>query len=161
MPDEIKEHRGTLRPGRVRDSIKAEPIEDLPAPPDFLNEKGREEWERQTASLKSLGLLSRADLGSVAAMCKEWQNYLLAEAACDGNSRYYSIKNPDGKVKYWGIHPAHTIAQQHLKSYITLCNEFGATPASRYRMPNAGISQPQTKTMSILDLMKGGKTKTA
>lgn len=67
-------------------------------------------------------------------LCKEWQNYVEAETMLDKHARYYNVKDDSGQVKYWGIHPAHTIAQQHLKAYIQLCNEFGFSPASRSRI---------------------------
>ena len=68
-------------------------------------------------------------------LCREWENYVFAEKDAQAVSRYYTVVNPkSGDVTYIGIHPAHTIAQQHLKAYIQLCNEFGFSPASRSRI---------------------------
>ena len=161
IPDEIKKNKGTLRPGRVKNNADHIPIKELPAPPEFLGASGIQEWNSKIQHLSDIGILAAADLGALSALCKEWQNYVDAEQSCDKNARFYAVKDESGKVKYWGIHPAHTIAQQHLKAYITLCNEFGMTPASR---SNVQISKGAAltgvaKQASILDFVKGGSKK--
>lgn len=162
IPDEIKKNKGTLRPGRIKNNATHAPVKELPAPPEYLGAAGVQEWNSKVQHLFEIGILAQADLGALAALCKEWQNYMEAEQSCDKNARFYAVKDDKGKVKYWGIHPAHTIAQQHLKAYITLCNEFGMTPASR---SNVQIGKPSAmagkeRQASILDFIKGGRVKT-
>lgn len=84
--------------------------------------------------LDRMNMLHKTDLGILALLCKEYENYIRAEAAADKIGRYYSVEDDGGQVKYWGIHPAHTQSQQHLKAYIQLCNEFGFSPAARSRI---------------------------
>jgi P27 family predicted phage terminase small subunit len=156
-PDKIKKAMGTFRKDRALNGIEPDPIGEVPEPPDYLDEYGQAEWRSKASHLVAMGLISEADLGALAALCNEFQNYLAAEAACRKNARYYAVLGDDKKVKYWGVHPAHTTAQQHLKAYQSLCNEFGMTPASRVKLPDGQVDK-RKKTASILDFVKGGST---
>ena len=154
IADAEKAANGTLQKCRIRDSpIIDSMLEELPQPPDFLGEIGKREWVEKIRILERLRNLHATDLGLLAALCKEYENYVKAEMDASDKARFYVIKDGDGKAKYWGVHPVHSISQQHLKSYIQLCNEFGFSPASR----SALNIKPETKQASILDLMKGGK----
>lgn len=123
---------------------------ELPQPPPFLSEEGIAEWDSKVSVLKRMDLLARSDLGLLAALCMEWENYVRAEAAAREHGRYYAVKDEEGGVKYWGLHPAHTVAQQHLKAYIALCNEFGFSPASRSKIGAKGDAKPLTKAGALL-----------
>lgn len=79
--------------------------------------------------LDRLKILHKTDLGLLAMLCREWENYIDAEQTAKEVNRYYETEKG-----YIGIHPLHTISQQHLKAYIQLCNEFGFSPASRSRI---------------------------
>lgn len=137
IADAEKAKKGTLQKCRIT-KISPPPasvsISAPPPPPEWLGENGQQEWIDKTDLLDRLKILHRTDLGLLAMLCKEWQNYVEAETMLDKHARYYNVKDDSGQVKYWGIHPAHTIAQQHLKAYIQLCNEFGFSPASRSRI---------------------------
>lgn len=132
-----KQKKGTLQKSRI-EAVKNSPdppkIECVPPAPEWLGEHGKKEWDEKADLLDRMNMLHKTDLGMLAVLCKEWQNYVEAESFLDRSARFYSVYDDAGMVKYWGIHPAHTIAQQHLKAYITLCNEFGFSPASRSRI---------------------------
>lgn len=81
-----------------------------------------------------MNMLHKTDFGLLALLSKEYENYIAAESDAEKVGRYYNVEDESGQIKYVGIHPAHTQAQQHLKSYITLCNEFGFSPASRSKI---------------------------
>ena len=157
-PDKIKKANGTYRKDRAVDRAEPDPILKMPEPPEYLGEVGRAEWNAKVPHLVSMKLISDADLGALGALCNEFQNYIEAEAVCKKNARYYPVKDEGGKVKCWLMHPAHTTAQQHLKAYQSLCNEFGMTPASRVKLPE-NREDPRAKTASILDFVKGGMNK--
>lgn len=132
IADAEKALRGTLQKCRIRDKpIQDSMLNELPPAPDFLGEIGQKEWNEKIVLLDRLRNLHATDLGMLAALCKEYENYVKAEKEANDKARFYALKDGDGKIKYWGVHPVHSIAQQHLKSYIQLCNEFGFSPASR------------------------------
>lgn len=131
-----KKKKGTLQKCRtVKKSVITPPVINAPPPPpEWLGDHGKKEWTLKADLLDRMHMLHKTDLGMLATLCKEWENYVEAEVELSGTARYYTVRDEAGGVKYIGIHPAHTIAQQHLKSYITLCNEFGFSPASRSRI---------------------------
>lgn len=137
MADAEKAKKGTLQKCRTAKPSQILPginISAPPTPPEWLGDYGRQEWIDKVDMLDRMKMLHKTDMGLLAMLCKEWQNYVEAETSLDKHSRYYSVKGEGESVKYWGIHPGHTISQQHLKAYITLCNEFGFSPASRSRI---------------------------
>jgi P27 family predicted phage terminase small subunit len=155
IADAEKAKRGTLQKCRIRDTaIKDSMLDGLPEPPEFLNEIGAKEWREKVSILDKMKMLHATDLGMLAALCKEFQNYVSAEMDTRDKPRYYALKDDGGKVRYWGVHPVHSIAQQHLKAYIQLCNEFGFSPASR---SSIGIKAEPKKEASILDFMTVAK----
>lgn len=130
-----KEKKGTLEKSREKQIAVVVPkIESLPDAPEWLGQHGKKEWAEKTDMLDRMSMLHKTDLGVLAMLCHEFENYVKAEADAAKIGRYYSVEDENGQVKYWGIHPAHTQAQQHLKAYIQLCNEFGFSPAARSRI---------------------------
>lgn len=133
LADAEKAKKGTLQKCRATNKPAAAPpaltIQGPPPPPEWLGEFGRKEWLEKTDMLDRLKILHKTDLGLLAMLCREWENYIDAEKKAKEVNRYYETEKG-----YIGIHPLHTIAQQHLKAYIQLCNEFGFSPASRSRI---------------------------
>lgn len=109
-------------------------IDRIPEPPDWLGAVGKKEWQDKADMLDRMNMLHKTDFGLLALLSKEYENYITAESDAEKVGRYYNVEDESGQIKYVGIHPAHTQAQQHLKSYITLCNEFGFSPASRSKI---------------------------
>ena len=136
MADAEKAKKGTLKKHRIVKSAVTPPqIEKMPDPPDWLDKYGIEEWKLKCDQLDRMNMLHKTDLGLLATLCKEWQNYVEAEQYLAKVPRFYEVEDSEtGRIKYIGLHPAHTVAQQHLKAYIQLCNEFGFSPASRSRI---------------------------
>lgn len=147
-----KAKKGTLRKCRVTKSgVKAPKIEKVPDPPEWIGKAGAEEWKSKCDLLDRMNMLHKTDLGLLAALCREWGNYVEAEKERSVVDRYYEVENPKtGAISYIGIHPAHTIAQQHLKAYITLCNEFGFSPASRSRISMPTDEKIVSKAAALL-----------
>ena len=144
IADAEKAIRRTLQKCRIRDvPINDNMLDELPPPPDFLDEIGQKEWNEKIRLLDKMKNLHATDLGMLAALCKEFSNYVRAEKEASDKARYYALKDDGGKVKYWGVHPVHSIAQQHLKAYIQLCNEFGFSPASRSSIGIKGESRQE------------------
>lgn len=151
LSDAEKTKKGTIRKDRINEGApKAIKVEMIPAAPDWLGVDGAEHWARQVEYLHRMGILAKTDLGALSMLCKEWQNYVNAEKQMDQNARYYNVKDESGVVKYWGVHPAHTIAQQHLKAYISICGEFGFTPAARSRISLPSNENTKSKAAGLL-----------
>ena len=149
LADAEKAKKGTLQKCRALKKSTAPPaaasISAPPAPPEFLGEAGQKEWRDKTDLLDRLKILHKTDLGLLAMLCREWENYISAEQETKGISRFYETEKG-----YMGIHPLHTIAQQHLKSYTQLCNEFGFSPASRSRISMPTDEKIVSKAAALL-----------
>lgn len=152
LADAEKAKKGTLEKSRVKKkTIDPPKIDRIPDPPDWLGKHGREEWKVKCDQLDRMNMLHKTDLGILASLCNEWHNYVEAELILKKTPRYYQVDDPKtGQLKYIGLHPAHTIAQQHLKSYITLCNEFGFSPASRSRLSMPTDEKIVSKAAALL-----------
>ena len=127
-PTKLKLLRGTYRADRAP---KAEPV-PTSAPPDCpaqLSGEAKVEWERLSAELAALGLLTGVDRAALAAYCDNWAAWIGAVAKCkkDGNV----IAARDGRLV---INPYFSIKKRSADLMHKFLTEFGMTPASRTRI---------------------------
>lgn len=159
VPDTIKKARGTLRKDRARpDAPEAQPLDELPPPPEWLGEIAAQEWRIKTGELRSMKILAKADLTLLAALCNEWETYQRAEQELRKSGRVYVIRDEDGEIKRVETQPGVRIAKEALEQYRKISAVFGFSPADRQGIR---VQKPERPAASILDLMKGGKAKTA
>jgi P27 family predicted phage terminase small subunit len=158
--DALHKVDGTYRKDRHASTMAVIPgtqIEAPPSPPEWLGSYGADEWSRLVSLLDKVKILSKTDLATLTALCNEWDEYVRSSIEAKLVGRYYKIfgkpteaKNDDGDIEYIDnvvsvqIHPLHTITQQHLKMYISLCNEFGLSPASRAKVPHESADERKT-----------------
>lgn len=159
IPDAIKKQRGTLQPCRARpDAPIAAPPNGLPEPPEWLGEIAAQEWRDKIGELDAMKILAKADLTLLAALCNEWETYQKAEQELQQNGRVYIVQDEDGGIKKVETQPGVRIAKDALEQYRKISAVFGFSPADRQGIK---AQKPEKPAASILDLMKGGKTKTA
>jgi P27 family predicted phage terminase small subunit len=114
-----------LRPDRV------------PDPPQRLADEAREEWLRIAPELHRLGLLTVADLQSLAAYCIaygrwcEAEDTMAAAKAEDPHSFGLIVSGAQGQPI---ANPAFKIARDAARDMMRYATEFGFTPASRTRI---------------------------
>lgn len=126
------------------------PKVEIPDAPKTLSKEAREEWERITPHLASLGLVSQLDRAALAAYCTAWGDYewaekrieqlnKLARQADDKTGDAGRIgKTPSG---YMQISVQMQIRNRALEFMAKFLAEFGMSPASRTRVTpsdNAG-----------------------
>jgi P27 family predicted phage terminase small subunit len=141
-PTALKVLEGTARKDRIlKNEMQPARLDGLPLAPDFLTERGREEWHYLCTELHALGMLHRVDLSLIGAYCNELSIYFEAEAILRAKGRIMTLKNPDGTIKYIQQAPHVAIARNALKTAMQLGSQFGVTPSARTR-----ISQGQIKT---------------
>lgn len=160
MPTETKRARGTLQPCRtLKNEMKPELVDAIPPPPEYLDEVAAKEWMEIVPQLKHSGVLSKIDFAILAIYCNEIATYIECQQQMRrGGTRVMVIKGDDGKVKYAQQVPYQKIANEAMERALKIAAEFGMTPAARTRI---GGARPETKSASILDLVKGGNTKKA
>jgi len=115
----------------------------LPECPPELSSAGRREWERLSAELSKLNLVTNLDRGALATYCAA---YGFWTEALEQIQKYGTmVKSPTG---YPIQSPYLAIANRQAELMIRIASEFGFTPASRSR-----ISTPPPDQLPLLDLI--------
>jgi P27 family predicted phage terminase small subunit len=102
----------------------------------------RQEWERLTAELAKLNLITHLDRGALAAYCAAYG--LWAEAMVQIQKYGTMVKSPSG---YPMQSPYIGLANRQAELMMRISSEFGFTPASRSR-----ISAPPPDQLPLLEL---------
>lgn len=128
-PTAIKELQGN--PGkRAPNSAEPKPAAaGTVPPPAHLAKDGAAEWRRITAELKSIGLVSRLDLGLLAVWCAAYGDFVQAERAL---KRGGLVKKGDDGV--WRRNPWLMVKSKAVEQMVRIGSEFGLSPASRPRL---------------------------
>ena len=107
-----------------------QPEPAVPECPEHLSAEAKREWERITAHLMRLGLLTEIDRAALAAYCQTYARWIEAEQhiaqlglVVKAPRTGYPIQNP--------YLPIANKALEHMRNFLT---EFGMTPASRSRI---------------------------
>jgi P27 family predicted phage terminase small subunit len=119
-------------PGKRKLAPEAEPQfapGDL-TPPDWLDERAKEEWARVAPALHATRLLSEVDRTMLAAYCNAISRWRKAEDIVS-QSASMVFKTPTGYVQQI---PHVGIASRYLEQATKLAAEFGFTPAARARL---------------------------
>jgi P27 family predicted phage terminase small subunit len=106
----------------------------LPPPPDHLDSIGRQEWDRVAPELYELGVLSRLDVGVLAAMC----------AAHSQEVTFTHLVRKHGAVLYGPKrrpypNPMLKLAAAARRDKVRFAIELGMTPSSRTRIDIGGL----------------------
>jgi P27 family predicted phage terminase small subunit len=117
----------------------------IPECPPELGVVAKQEWERMTAQLAPLRILTQLDRAALASYCSAYG--LWAEATKAIHTYGAMVKSPSG---YPVQSPYVSIANRQTEIMMRIASEFGFTPASRSR-----ISAPaQPTTPSLFDSLK-------
>lgn len=144
--------RGTFKNSRHAGRAPIAPIEDMPPPPEDFDERRVFWWNHFCADIQRTSALSHQHLNAVRLMsdlmvCRE---DLTKELKQDG----YTFTTAGGLKKQ---NPAFSLRKQIDDQLIRLYEQFGFTLRS-----GMTIKAPEKpKQSTILDLIKGGKTKKA
>ena len=141
IPTKIKEMQGTLTPGRyLENEMQVELVDKVPTPPDYLNEKGKVEWNLVTLELHSKGMLHFVDLDLLSAYCNEMGIYLESSEYLKENGSVERTYR-DGKMYSSKLRPEVKIARDALAAALKLATQFGFTPSSRASIPQPGAKE--------------------
>ena len=88
--------------------------------------------------MEQIGILTEVDMASFAGYCQAYARWKEAEEFITQHGTI--VKTPSG---YWQQVPQVSIAQTYLKIMNRFSEQFGLTPASRSRRPEAGSLQIQ------------------
>lgn len=119
---------------------------ELPMPPEFMNDDARLEWERIAPEVYHLGLLTVADVQTLAAYCQAFGRWMQAERALakmkDQPTNGLMMRTTSGN---WIQNPLVGTANKAARDMMRYASEFGLTPAARARLDGIGIETRQSK----------------
>lgn len=118
-----KLHRSDLTSNR-------DPAVKIPDPPDHLAGEGLAEWQRITAELHSLGLVSAIDRAALVLYCESWALYVQASEQIKSLGGALVVEHPNG---FRGPSAWLGIRDKALEQCRRLLVEFGMSPSSRSR----------------------------
>ena len=98
------------------------------APPDFMDEVAKKEWNRLWPEIKSY--IKTVDKASLAAYCVAFSQWLKADKyICD--AKKLAIRTPNGLIQQ---SPFVAMARNWMALMVKIASELGFTPASRSKV---------------------------
>lgn len=129
-PTVLKMAKGN--PGkRAKNKREPQPKTDGIEPPEYLSGKSLEKWHELKPQLVEMGVLTNADVETLARYCtmhEQWLKYL--EQVRRGLD-VLVIRDDSGKVKYMQSTPAAVRLDKLAVSMLRIEQEFGLTPSAR------------------------------
>lgn len=115
---------------RALNNAEPEPdkLTELPEPPEWLGEHGREAWERNGPILLGMTLLTTADLDLFATLCQNID--IMINSSLDVKKNGYTVMGQRG----WTRNPALASFAAASSAIKSLASEFGMTPSSRAKI---------------------------
>lgn len=119
---------------------------EVPEPPGFLSDYGKEEWRRIIVELYRLRLMTIVDLNPLAAYCQAYSRWRVAEekiaamAKTDPETGALLLGKPSGIQV---ANPLVAISDTAARAMIRYAGEFGLTPAARSRLTDH-LNKPQS-----------------
>ena len=101
--------------------------------PEWLDDKGKQEWKRIITELKRLELVTNIDVAALAICCDAYSKYVRATGDINKVGLLVSYTNKGGN-KNVSPNPLINIATKYSEIYKKYCNEFGLTPSSRIKL---------------------------
>lgn len=116
-------------PGKRRLNLsEPKPPEGIPEMPEHLDDEAQREWNRISAALNSLGLLTTVDRAALAAYCVAWSMWVRAEKEMQQHSIVDMSQGVPRLSPWWSV------AKDSLDRMRAFLIEFGLSPASRSRI---------------------------
>jgi P27 family predicted phage terminase small subunit len=116
----------------------------LPAPPSFLSEDGKAEWDRLIGELARLRLVTMVDTSLFAVYCESYAHWKTSVevfnqmAVKDPVTAALLIKDRDGPRQ----NPLVRIVRNAAAHMVDCASQFGLTPIARARIASAGFDPP-------------------
>lgn len=125
-PSEVKRLEGTYRPDRAA-KAEMKPPPAIPAPPDWLKDAARQEWERVVPVLAELGVLTAVDGAVLEAFCANYGMAVEYQQKADAEPMVETMYGPK-------VNPAAGAALKHWALAKQLGAELGLSPSARTRV---------------------------
>jgi P27 family predicted phage terminase small subunit len=136
-PTIIKIAKGNPGKRPLNKSEPKPPSDDI-APPEWVTGVAREKWDNVVPKLKAMGVMTNADVDTIARYCTMHEQFVKYLDQCRRGLDVLVIRDDAGKVKYMQSTPAATMLSKLAASMLRIEQEFGLTPSAR-----SGLSATQ------------------
>lgn len=116
---------------KIPDGVKPQRETSIPDCPDYLDSTAREEWNRITEEMLSVGLLNKVDRASLELYCETYSRYRRYVGEMAKPDFQTTLITANGAEQ---INPVIKLSENALKTCRLMLCQFGLTPASRERM---------------------------
>lgn len=141
-PTELKVLQGNPGKRKLNKDAPKAPVLDDKTPPDFLDEKAKEEWERVIPGLTKIGTLTTSDAMILAGYCQHFSRWIKAEQDIADHGLTYETYTETGN-KIIRKNPNVEIAKQAAHEMRAFASDLGMTPASRARVNGKQNDKPK------------------
>lgn len=144
-PTVLKIARGN--PGkRALNTSEPKPASDAIVAPDWVTGKSREKWDDVVPKLVGMGVMSNADIDTIARYCVMYEQFQKYLDQCRRGLDVIVMRDESGRVKYMQTAPAATMMVKLAASMLRIEQEFGLTPSAR-----SGISATKPEQESVIE----------
>jgi P27 family predicted phage terminase small subunit len=117
------------------------PPADAITPPDWVIGKSLEKWSELVPKLLSMGVMTNADIDTIARYCAMHEQYLKYLDQVRRGLDVLVMRDESGRVKYMQSTPAATMMTKLAASMLRIEQEFGLTPSARSQISAAPPKQ--------------------
>ena len=129
-PTKLKILRGNPG-GKKLNAAEPEPPADKIVPPPWLAGASLDRWNEIVPMLVQLGVMTNADIGTIARYCVAHELYLVYLAEVRAGGDRITGFNPDGSVTYQQVAPPATLMNKYHEFMLRVEQEFGMTASAR------------------------------
>jgi len=130
-PTKLKLVQGN--PGkRPLNDAEPQPESGAPACPAWLDKISKAKWRSVAPELEKIGVLTKIDGATLAAYCKNYSRWVVAEKILTEKGTTYESKTAKGTIIR--VRPELKIAEEAMRQMRAFASEFGLTPSSRTRL---------------------------
>ena len=152
-PTSILKLRGSARARSRANEPELPELDEEPKCPAWFPPVAVRKWTEVIDSLRTMGLLTAADLDQVQFYCVAYAKWIKAEAKLKRGGEVVTHKNGVEGRSHW-----LRIAGDAMDRMMKIAAEFGFSPAARTRLQVPGSKQPGDKFDGFLN--RKGKRKT-
>lgn len=139
-PAEVRKREGTYRKSEHGEVVVLGGKPTALDAPAHVTERVRQAWGEIVPHLLAVGLLDRADVPALEALCSAVAQYREANEVIAAEGMF--VESPNG---YRIAHPAVAVANKAAAEYRAWCARFGLTPSDRIGL---GIAAVRSRSLS-------------
>jgi P27 family predicted phage terminase small subunit len=151
----ITEHmlQGTFRADRHATPRLVYPPPTVTAPPKYLTKVARQEWNRVAPLLLDAGLLTEADLGTLAAYCTAFAGWRECAALIAEQGQIVQVESSTrtGRTTKPIRNPAVTLMLDYQRAMLAAAAKFGFSPYDRERIEGTAETEREAAHSAATD----------